>query len=209
MNIETFVLGPFQSNCTLLACPTTRQAVLVDPGDDAPRLLAELAARDLTLVRILLTHGHLDHVCGVEGLRAASGASVGLHRSDRQLYDRVAVQAMAFGLQAEQPGPPDEELVHGQRIEFGAGHEIVVIHTPGHSPGGVCFHLPGAALAVVGDTLFQGSIGRTDLWGGDYDTLLSSIRERLLVLPAETRIICGHGPDSTIGREARSNPFLR
>jgi len=203
-------LGPFQANCVVLACPETAEAVVIDPGDEGERVAGVLEQRGWKARHILLTHAHVDHVGGVKALRAATGAPVLLHPDDRPLFDRVAQQASAFGLRAEQPAPPDGTLNDGDEITFGAGLRLTVLHTPGHSPGGVCLHLAGAAgLLVAGDTLFAGSIGRTDLWGGDHATLMRSIRERLLDLPPATQVICGHGPATTIGDEAQSNPFVR
>jgi hydroxyacylglutathione hydrolase len=208
MILDTMAVGPFQSNCVLLGCPTTRQAIVVDPGGEGERIVARLAELELQAVRILLTHAHLDHVCGISAVQRATGAPIALHPADRWLYDHVAMQGMMFGLQVAPCPPLQEDLVHGQELLFGEGRRVVVIHTPGHSPGGVCFHLPEAQLAVVGDTIFAGSIGRTDLWGGDYPQLLTSIQERLLVLPPATRLMTGHGPDTTVQDESRSNPFL-
>lgn len=209
MIVETLTVGEFQSNCVLLGCPATRQAVVIDPGGEGERILAALKARQLEVVRILLTHGHIDHVAGTAVVQRATKAPVSLHPADRWLYEHVPMQGMMFGLHAEAAPPLDEELQDGQQILFGAGLRLEVIHTPGHSPGGVAFHLPDAKLAVVGDTLFAGSIGRTDLWGGDFDQLIRSINERLMVLDPATRLITGHGPDTSVEREKRGNPFLR
>lgn len=209
VQVETLAVGPFQANCVLLGCPATGEAIVVDPGDEGGRVVQRLQRLGWSAKRILLTHAHIDHVGGVQAVRLSSGAPVALHPDDRPLFDRVGPQGMAFGLSTEQPDPPDEELADGGEITFGAGHRLVVLHTPGHSPGGVCLHLPDANVLVAGDTLFAGSIGRTDLWGGDHATLIRSIRERLLELPPATRVICGHGPETTIGDEAQRNPFVR
>ncbi len=209
MIVETLVVGPFQSNCTILGCERTRRAVVCDPGADGERILQTLERLDLTPELVILTHGHLDHVLAVDTVRQATPARVLIHPRDRELYDNVPMQARMFGLRAPGLSPPDGELAQGQVLRFGQGWEIHVLETPGHSPGGVSFYLPDQGLALVGDTLFSGSIGRTDLWGGDLATLVASIRERLFPLPGDTRLITGHGPDTTVARERSGNPFLR
>ncbi|MBM4318954.1 MAG: MBL fold metallo-hydrolase [Deltaproteobacteria bacterium] len=208
MIVETLAVGPFQSNCIILGCPVTRHGVVIDPGAEGERIVAAIERNQLKIQHILLTHAHLDHVAAVAALRRATQAPVALHPADRWLYDHVPMQGMMFGLRAEAAPPLDAELQDGQVVAFGEEQRVEVIHTPGHSPGGVCFHLPAEKLAVVGDTLFHGSIGRTDLWGGDYGQLIRSITDRLLVLDPSTRLITGHGPDATVAREKRGNPFL-
>ena len=206
--VHTLAVGPFQSNCIILGCPESHRAVVIDPGAEGDRIIEAVDSLGLEIEHILLTHAHLDHVGGVKALRQACEAPVALHPLDRPVYDRVSVQAKMFGLEMDQPGPPDENLDDGQLLGFGDGITLKVIHTPGHSPGGVCFYLEEEKLAAVGDTVFAGSIGRTDLWGGDYSTLIRCIKERLMVLDPETRLITGHGPDTTVMRERLGNPFL-
>jgi hydroxyacylglutathione hydrolase len=198
--------GAFAENCYLVADPDTREAVIVDPGEEAELFLARLRHEAWTLRAIWLTHAHVDHVAGVTAVREATGAPVWLHPLDRPLYDRAADQARALGLRIVPPPPPDRAFAEGEPVGVG-GLRFDVLHTPGHSPGGVS--LAGHGVAFVGDLLFAGSVGRTDLPGGDTDTLLASIREKLYALPDDTVVYAGHGPATTIGEEKRSNPFVR
>ena len=178
---------------------------MVDPGEQADRFLAALVERRLHLSAIWLTHAHIDHIAGVRAVKAATGAPVFLHPEDRPLYDSLVTQAAWFGLELEAPPPPDRALSHGQLVSVdGIGFEVR--HLPGHSPGHVCFVGPGVVLG--GDVLFEGSIGRTDLPGGNLEQLLAGIRRELLTLPDETVVHPGHGPSTTIGRERRLNAFL-
>jgi len=215
----TFPVGPIQCNCVVMACGETREAVVIDPGEEEDRILEVLSREKLTCKTILLTHGHLDHVGAAAPLAAATAAKVLLHRDDLFLYEHVAEQAATFGFSPPPTVPIDRYINDGDTIRTGR-IEGTVLHTPGHSPGGICLLLTGEAdgaggerpvrppYLFSGDTLFAGSIGRTDLWGGDYDRLIRSIRERLLPLPDETIVIPGHGEATTIGRERRMNPFL-
>ena len=204
--VVTLTNGAFAENCYLVADPASGEAVIVDPGEEAHLFLKRLRFESWTLRAIWLTHAHLDHVAGVAEVKAATGAPVHLHSLDRELYDAVPVQARMFGLAAQAPPPPDADLAEGQTITVGAC-AFGVLHTPGHTPGHVTF--AGHGLALVGDVLFAGSIGRTDLPGGDSETLLRSIHEKLFPLPDETVVYSGHGPETTIGEEKRSNPFVR
>jgi glyoxylase-like metal-dependent hydrolase (beta-lactamase superfamily II) len=198
--------GAFAENCWLVADPETREAVVVDPGEEAELFLARMRTEGWRATGIWLTHAHVDHVAGVARVKAATGAPVHLHPADRRLYDAAPLQASAFGLSVEEPPPPDAELLDGQTLRVGRfGFEVW--HLPGHAPGHVGFVGHGAAL--VGDVLFAGSIGRTDLPGGDTATLLASIRNRLYRLPDDTRVLPGHGPETTIGTEKRTNPFVQ
>jgi hydroxyacylglutathione hydrolase len=198
--------GAFAENCYLVADPATAEAVIVDPGEEAALFLARLEHERWTLRAIWLTHAHVDHVAGVAAVRAATGAPVWLHPLDRPLYDRAADQARALGLRMAPPPPPDRAFAEGEPVGVG-GLRFDVLHTPGHSPGGVSF--AGHGVALVGDLLFAGSVGRTDLPGGDTDTLLASIRGKLYALPDDTVVYAGHGPATTIGDEKRGNPFVR
>jgi glyoxylase-like metal-dependent hydrolase (beta-lactamase superfamily II) len=213
---RTFPVGALGCNCTILACPETRQALVIDPGDDADEILADLARDGLTAVKLLHTHAHFDHVMGTADVAAATGAEVLLHRDDRWLYDRTLMQIEAFGVRRgdgqpwHPPPPPTRELVGDEILTFGR-REARAVHTPGHTPGSTCFYVEGASetpLLLAGDTLFQRSIGRTDLWGGSLETILRSIRERLFTLPDDTLVIPGHGPPTTIAAERESNPYL-
>jgi hydroxyacylglutathione hydrolase len=197
--------GQFVENCYLVLDETTRECAVIDPGEAAGLILHKLQALDARATAIWLTHGHLDHVLGVPRLKAETGAPVWLHPADRPLYDRVPEQAQWFVLEAEPLPPPDRSYGAGDTVRVGA-IELAVRHTPGHSPGSVCLIGPGVVFG--GDVLFAGSIGRSDLPGGDHDTLIQSIERELLVLPDETIVYSGHGPETTIGHERRSNPFL-
>ncbi len=205
MKVRGFPVGPLQANAYLVICEETGRAILVDPGDEPERLLAAAAAEGATIESIVLTHAHIDHVGGVAGAKRSTGAPVYLHSLDRGLYGAAAIQAHSFGLDIETPPDPDGELREGQSLAVGTA-TLEVRHTPGHSPGHVC--LVGDGFAIVGDCVFAGSIGRTDLPGGDYRTLIESIEQKLLTLPDEAILYCGHGPATTVGRERNTNPFL-
>ena len=207
MIIEREVVEPFAENAWLVADEASRQAVLIDPGGNVPQLLERARAADLQIQAIWLTHAHLDHVSGVAEAVELTGVEVWLHAADRPLYDATQQQGEMFGLTVRLPPPPDHELVPGEPLRLG-GLDVDVIHVPGHSPGHVAFWVPTAGTVISGDCLFAGSIGRTDLPGGSYAELMRSIRERLLPLGDDTRVVTGHGPNTTIGRERLTNPFL-
>jgi hydroxyacylglutathione hydrolase len=203
--------GPFMQNGFVVGCEATREAVLIDPGDTVQQLLDFAAGESLAIAHILLTHAHLDHVTGVATAKRALGAPVYLHRDDLFLYEEVVEHGRMFGLRVEPQPPIDVYYTPGQVIAFGEC-EARPHHTPGHCPGGVCLQIgkagtPGKDL-FVGDTLFAGSIGRTDLPGGDYNTLIASIRTVLFPFGDDARVYSGHGPMTTIGRERTTNPFL-
>lgn len=197
--------GQFSENCYLLADRATGRAVMIDPGEEPRLFLAELDTRRLTLEAIWLTHGHIDHIMGVRAVKEVTGVPVLLHPADRSLYDSLPRQGEWMGLALEVPPPPDAELADGQELRLGE-HRFQVRHTPGHSPGSVSFL--GAGVVLGGDVLFSGSIGRTDLPGGDFATLLNSIQSVFLALPDSTTVLSGHGPETTIGVERMTNPFL-
>ncbi|UCC48884.1 MAG: MBL fold metallo-hydrolase [Gemmatimonadota bacterium] len=205
VKILGFPVGPLQANAYLAICEQTGRSALVDPGAEAARLLATAAGEEARIEAILLTHAHIDHIGGVAAAARATGAPIYLHPADATLYAAVPEQALAFGMEIELPPRPDREFQEGQILEIGAA-QLEVRHTPGHSPGHVC--LIGDGFAVVGDCVFAGSIGRTDLPGGDYRTLLEAIHEKLLTLPDDTVLHPGHGPATTVGRERQANPFL-
>jgi hydroxyacylglutathione hydrolase len=205
--VESFPVGAFQCNCTILACGDTKQALVVDPGGDPERILDVIRHYDLDVRALVHTHAHLDHIAATRDLKEATGAAIWLHPGDRWLYDNFAMQAMMFGWNVRDVLPIDGDLADDQAIAFGK-RQAQVLHTPGHTPGSVSFVVGGAEVLIAGDTLFRRSIGRTDLWGGDLAQIMRSIRERLFALPPETRVICGHGPDTTIGDEKRKNPFV-
>ena len=205
--IDTFPVGPLQCNCTILADPRTREAIVIDPGDEAERILRALESEKLSAVALLHTHAHLDHITASRAVKEATGAPIRLHAGDRPLYDALPEQAAFFGFRADAPAEPDTPLADGEVIRFGS-YALRAIHTPGHTPGSTCFALEGdSPVLFSGDTLFRRSIGRTDLWGGDTDAILASIRRRLFTLAGDTAVVCGHGPDTTIEEEKKGNPF--
>ena len=211
MLVETQAVGPFFKNGFIVGCETTREAVLIDPGDEVASLLAFAEKQKLAIRHILLTHGHVDHVTGVAAAKRALGVPVFLHRDDLFLYERAVQTGAMFGLTVEPQPPIDVFYSAGQVITFGE-YEVRPHHTPGHCPGGVCLQI-GKKGAVgmdlfVGDTLFAGAIGRTDLPGGDHQTLIASIRNVLFPFGDEAIVYPGHGPSTTIGQERRTNPFL-
>lgn len=207
MIVDSLVVEPFAENSWLLGCPAQGVGVLVDPGGRVPELLALAAGADLTVSEIWLTHAHIDHVTGVAEAVRETGAPIRLHPADRPLYDNVERQAAMFGLRAEPLPAPTHALRAGEMLALG-DLDAEVLEVPGHSPGHVAFSFPGQDLVVAGDCLFAGSIGRTDLPGGSYETLMDSIQRVLLPLGDATRVLPGHGPETTIGRERRTNPFL-
>ena len=212
MLMEVKAVGPFFKNGFVIGCEQTRDAVLIDPGDEVADLLAAAERQSLRIGHILLTHAHIDHITGVDAAKKALNVPVYLHRDDLFLYDRAVEMGAMFGMKVKPAPPVDIFYTRGQVIAFG-GYEAVPHHTPGHCPGGVCLEIrkkgePGKDL-VVGDTLFAGSIGRTDLPGGNLQTLLASIRDVLFAFGDDARVYPGHGPATTIGDERRTNPFLQ
>jgi len=211
MILDSLVVGPIQANCYLLGCPETREALVIDPGDEPERIAKCLARHGLRPVAYFHTHGHIDHVGGTAGLKARFGGRILLHRADLFLYQNAREHALDFGIQVPATLPVDHFVDDGEEIAWGQVKGRVM-HTPGHSPGGICLRVPeneGPGRVITGDTLFAGGIGRTDLPGGSMSQLLRSIRERLLTLPDATVVASGHGPLSTIGEERHTNPFLQ
>jgi len=220
--IETKAVGPFFKNGFVVACPRTREGILIDPGDEVDGLLEFAAREHITLARILLTHAHVDHVTGVGTAKRALGVPVHLHRDDLFLYEGAVQQGKMFGLRVDPQPPIDEFYSTGEIISFG-DYDVRPHHTPGHCPGGVCLQVNEARSGqasparagqapqthlFVGDTLFAGSIGRTDLPGGNHATLIASIRTVLFAFDDDALVYPGHGPQTTIGHERRTNPFL-
>lgn len=208
LEVRVFTGGPFAQNGYLVRCRATGEAAVVDPGWSAGEMARVIREEEISIVAVYLTHAHLDHVEGIPRIREVTDAPIHLHPADRPLYDRAGDQAAAFGMSLPGPlPPPNRELVPGSAVPVGE-IEMEVLFAPGHAPGHVIFHPPSAGLALVGDVVFAGSIGRTDLPGGDFRQLLDSIRDRVLTLPDETRLLTGHGPETTVGRERAGNPFL-
>jgi glyoxylase-like metal-dependent hydrolase (beta-lactamase superfamily II) len=212
MMIETRAIPPFQKNGYVVACETTREAVLIDPGDEVDMLLDVVERQSLNVQRILLTHAHVDHVTGVSRAKQAFQVPVYLHRDDQFLYDAAPQQAAYFGLHCDALPAIDRYYDPSETLSFGE-YDVTIHHTPGHCPGGVCLAVASKGAKsedlFVGDTLFAGSIGRTDLPGGDHPTLIRSITQVLFAFGDAARVYSGHGPQTTIGQERRTNPFLR
>lgn len=205
MMIVRLIVGPLQVNCFLIADEKTKEAVVIDPGDDAPDILKVIRDKGLTVKYIVNTHAHFDHIGANGAVKEATGAQLVMHEEEAPTLATSAQQSRSFGLGAVTSPPPDRLLKHGDVLTAGE-ISLNVLHTPGHTPGGISLLEEG--LVFTGDTLFAGSIGRTDFPGGDLLTLLRSVKTRLLTLPDETRVFSGHGPASTIGDERRENPFL-
>ena len=212
MILESAAVGPFFKNGYVVGCERTRQAVFIDPGDEVEQLLDLIRTEELQVTHILLTHAHVDHVSGVAEAKRVLNVPIHLHNEDLFLYQNAVRTGMMFGLTVEEPPPVDRFYEGEGPITFG-DYEVRVVHTPGHCPGGVCLAITKAGETApphlfVGDTLFAGSIGRTDLPGGDYETLLRSITEKLFGFPDESIGYSGHGPETTIGREKTNNTFV-
>ena len=211
MIVESAAVGPFFKNGFVVGCERSRDAVLIDPGDEVPTLLAFARQQSLVITYILLTHAHPDHVTGVPEAKRALNVPILLHEEDHPIYERAPEEAAKFGIHCERLPPVDRFYQPDDVFRFG-DYEIRPIHTPGHSPGGVCLAVTSPRLEAphlfVGDTLFAGSIGSTEFWRGDYDTLMRSIRDVLFEFGDSAHVYPGHGPDTTIGRERLGNPFL-
>lgn len=205
MIIRTLVVGPLQVNCYVVGCPRTKKALVIDPGDDGEDILALLKQEELDLQLVVNTHGHFDHVGANHLLIEKTGVELAMHKADLPLLKVAAKYAESYGLPAVESPQPQRFLENGDVVSIG-DLSFEVIHTPGHSPGGICLY--GEGCLFSGDTLFAGSIGRTDLPGGDLEQLLGHIRSQLMVLPDATIVYPGHGPETTIGREKSVNPFI-
>jgi hydroxyacylglutathione hydrolase len=206
--VETIPVGPLQCNCTILGDLVSRKAIVVDPGGDAEILLERLVELDLQVERIIHTHAHLDHFLASGKMKEATGAKLALHREDLFLWDMLEDQCRMFGIPFEPPPPPDQWLENEEEIDLN-DLQGKALHTPGHTPGSMCFLFESQKLLIAGDTLFQGSIGRTDLWGGDFKKIEKSIQEKLYTLDEETSVITGHGESTSIGHEMRANSFVQ
>lgn len=205
---ETFPVGLLQCNCSILADEDTCEAIVVDPGDEIQRIVAFLAAHTLRLTKIVVTHAHIDHIAGAQQLKEITGAPILYNQLDLPLVALMDVQAGWLGIPTPDVMPPDEDLSDGLKIRFGA-FTAEALFTPGHTPGSTCLHLPSQSLVLAGDTLFAGTVGRTDLPGGNARLLIESIHERLLILADSTEVIAGHGGPTRIGVERERNPFLQ
>ena len=208
MKYRVIPVTPFEQNCTLLWCEKTRHGVVVDPGGDVPRILAAIIEEGVTVDKLLVTHGHIDHAGAAAELAKKLNVQIeGPHADDAFLLDELPRQSQRYGFPLAASFTPSRWLKDGDSVQIGE-EKLTVLHTPGHTPGHVVFFNPTANLALVGDVLFRGSIGRTDFPRGDFNTLISSIREKLFPLGDDVAFISGHGPMSTFGNERRSNPFI-
>lgn len=205
---EILPVGPLQCNCSIIGDEASREAMVFDPGDDIAEILAMVQKHGLTVKQIVITHAHIDHVGGAMKLKKQTGAPILLNQNDTALLKMLDVQATWLGMQTSEKVQIDQSVADGDSLKLGslAG---TVIHTPGHTEGSVCVYFPTDQKLIAGDTLFAGSIGRTDLPGGSYDKIISSLHDRVLALPDDTLVIPGHGPVTTIGEERESNPFLQ
>ena len=204
---ETFPVGLLQCNCTILGDEETHEAIVVDPGYEVPRILAALEKHQLTVRKIVVTHAHIDHLASALELKRLTGAPILYNAADLRLAAMMEMQAGWLGVATPEVAPPDHSPADLETVTV-RGIDGQVIYTPGHTEGSLCLHVPAASLLLAGDTLFAGSVGRTDLPGGHHGRLIESIRERLLPLPDATLVVPGHGPETTIGEERVSNPFL-
>ncbi|MEO6804438.1 MAG: MBL fold metallo-hydrolase [Granulicella sp.] len=205
---EILRVGPLQCNCSILGDETSGEAMVIDPGDETSRILAVLARHKLTVKQIIVTHAHIDHIAGAQQLKRVTGAPILYNQLDLPLVQMMEVQAGWLGIATPEVAPPDDSLEDGQTLSV-AGISGTILHTPGHTQGSVCLHIPAETLLIAGDTLFAGSVGRTDLPGGDTHMLIDSIQTRLMTLPEDTVVIPGHGGSTTIGAEREMNPFLQ
>jgi glyoxylase-like metal-dependent hydrolase (beta-lactamase superfamily II) len=205
---EILPVGPLQCNCSVIGDEASREAIVIDPGDDIQDVLALVRKHQLQVKQIVITHAHIDHVGGAMKLRAATGAPILLNQNDYALLKMLDVQAAWIGVATPERVEIDQNLAHADTVKAGS-LSAQVLHTPGHTEGSVCLYFPAEKKLIAGDTLFAGSIGRTDLPGGSYEKILHSLHQRVLALPDETVVIPGHGPVTTIGEERESNPFLQ
>lgn len=205
---EILPVGPLQCNCSILGDENTLEAMVIDPGDDIADVLAIVEKHNLKIKQIVITHAHIDHVGGAMKLRAATGAPILLNQNDSTLLKMLDVQAAWIGMESPGKVEIDHSLGEADKVEAGA-LLAQVLYTPGHTEGSICLYFPAEKKLIAGDTLFAGNIGRTDLPGGSFDKIISSLHEKVLALPDDTIVVPGHGPLTTIGEERQSNPFLR
>lgn len=208
LNIETFPVGLLQCNCSIVSCPDTQEAIIIDPGGDAPAILKRVREQKLKVRYLLHTHAHFDHVGATAELKQELGAEILLHPGDDFLYKNVPMQGQLFGMSLQPTVAVDRDFEDEMTLDFGQSSSLV-LHTPGHTPGSVCFHIADEQSHLFsGDTLFRQGVGRTDLWGGSHTELMQSIRNRLLSLDDSTTVYPGHGPVTSIWDEKKQNPFL-
>lgn len=208
MLLETFPVGPLQCNCSIIVCPETKEAAVIDPGGDADKIIEKCEKDGYQIKYLLHTHAHFDHIVGARAVKEKTGAKICLHKEDEWLYNNVTKQGAMFGFQFTDPLPIDHYLQDEEEVKIG-NVKAKVIFTPGHTPGSTCFSMQEKdSVLFAGDTLFQGSIGRTDLWGGSFEEIIKSIKGRLLCLDDSTEVIAGHGPNTSIWSERRENPFV-
>jgi glyoxylase-like metal-dependent hydrolase (beta-lactamase superfamily II) len=205
---EILIVGPLQCNCSILGDEASREAIVVDPGDDISRIVSTLEKHQLTVKQIIVTHAHIDHIAGAERLKRLTGAPIFYNQNDLPLVKMMDIQAGWLGIATPEVAPPDASLEDGQVISI-TGLTGSILHTPGHTEGSVCLYLPQQSLLLAGDTLFAGSVGRTDLPGGNSKKLIQSIHDSLLTLPDNVTVIPGHGANTSIGVERESNQFLQ
>jgi glyoxylase-like metal-dependent hydrolase (beta-lactamase superfamily II) len=205
---EILIVGPLQCNCSILGDEASREAIVVDPGGDISHIVSTLEKHQLTVKQIVITHAHIDHIAGAQRLKRLTGAPILYNQNDLPLVKMMDIQAGWLGIPTPEVAPPDASLEDGQIVSI-TGLSGSILHTPGHTEGSLCLYLPQQTLLLAGDTLFAGSVGRTDLPGGNSKKLIQSIHNSLLTLPDEVTIIPGHGPKTTIGSERESNPFLK
>lgn len=205
---ETRAVGPLQCNCTIVACDETKKGVVIDPGGDAKKILDIARSLGVQLIGILHTHAHFDHLGATKAIFDATQAIRYLHESDMFLYQNVAMQCSMFNILVEEPGGVDKLLEDEQLIEVG-NHSCKTLHTPGHTPGSCSFHFEAIQFLASGDTLFREGVGRTDLWGGNTEQMMASIKNKIYTLDPNTKVVPGHGPETTIGYEKRYNPYIR
>jgi glyoxylase-like metal-dependent hydrolase (beta-lactamase superfamily II) len=205
---EILPVGPLQCNCSIIGDEATHEAMVIDPGDDIADILAVISKHNLQVKQIVITHAHIDHIGGAMKLRAATGAPILLNQNDSALLKMLDMQAAWIGMPA--PGKVEIDQSIGESDKVQAGPLVAqILHTPGHTEGSICLYFPAQKKLIAGDTLFAGSIGRTDLPGGSFDKIIRSLREKVLALPDDTVVVPGHGPLTSIGEERESNPFLR
>jgi glyoxylase-like metal-dependent hydrolase (beta-lactamase superfamily II) len=204
---EILAVGPLQCNCSIIGDETTREAMVIDPGDDIDEILSLIKKHNVNVKQIVITHAHIDHVGGAQKLRAATGAPIVLNQNDYDLLKMLDMQAAWIGMRSPGKVEIDHSVGEGEQLQAGS-LAASVIHTPGHTEGSICLYFPAENKLIAGDTLFAGSIGRTDLPGGSFHKIINSLHERVLALPDETVVVPGHGPLTTVGAERESNPFL-